>query len=303
LTKSVSTEKGRKRRYSRLNKAAALSLLRGTIDVRLGTVVRVLVYAAIPVIPAMVELAGWDKWQKAFFLPYRFHLIYWWAILVVVILFFENWEKGKRAVQWQAYWTERGRIIAGVLDEVGQYLTHQPADGRRPSIDRIGAGVLQQIVTVVRDLTRPDEGVHIMACILIPEEKVIDGGKQPVGLQASVYNEAAGRHKSWISLSKPGPAQEAYETGRPAVVADTSAEPYREQFEGKPYRSVMAFPVNVGQKSGRKIAIVTVDATQANTFTPETLEQHGIEAAIFPYLKMIGLLRVAEQRGGRRGRK
>jgi GAF domain-containing protein len=276
--------------------------LKSGVDMRLGTGVKLLAYAAVPIVPTLTELLKWDMWQRALpFLP-TFHIIYWWAALTLGVVAYEAWEKTKTNVQWLGYWNERARILAGNIEEIGEILLHRRQDGRPPSPDLVIAGVLQQISDVVRDLTKPPPGVHIMACMLYPVCEDSGPTAKPVALQAAIYNQNAGRNKSCIPLDLPGPACEAYNSGRTVVVADTSAEPYREQFAGKPYKSVVAFPVNVGNKTGRRIAVVTVDATAANTFTEELVEERGIEAAIFPYLKLIGVTRIAEQRGGIRGR-
>lgn len=278
-------------------------MLLGAMDVQIGTFLRWASYVAIPVIPTMVELVGWPRWVDPPFWP-SFHIIYWWALLVLAVMGWETYERGQKAVQWLAYWTDRGRLVGGNIEEIGEFMLSRPGDGGpTPSVQQIGAEILGQIVTVVSDLTHPPAGVHIMACMLVPVVEKTGEREHVTALQASIYNQNAGRNRSRIPINVPGPACEAYHYGRPAVIPDTSQEPYTKQFEGKPYRSVMGFPVNIGSRGGRKIAVVTVDATAPNTFTEEILREKGIEAAIFPYLKMIGLLRIAEQKGGVRGKR
>lgn len=58
-----------------------------------------------------------------------------------------------------------------------------------------------------------------------------------------------------------------------------------------------AFAVNVGQARGKGLAVVAIDATEANFFTEQRLREKGVEAAIFPYLKLIGMAILAERKG------
>lgn len=277
--------------------AAATSLLYGITEIRVGTVARWLILALIPIVPVMVELADWPKWVKVPFLPVTFHLIYWWAFLVLLVGAWEISQKGRRRVAWLVYWQERARTLAGNIDEIGQNLLGGKLGGGKPaSPDRIAAGILQQITDVVTDLTRPDQGVHVMACMLVP---IPDGMRNVIALQAVAYNQNAGRGKTRIERGTPSPAFEAFDSGVAKIVADTLEEPYRKEFEGRPYRCVMAFPVVIG---GQKLAVVTVDATQEGHFTEAVRVQTELDAAIFPYLKLIGLARIAEQKGGRRGK-
>ena len=216
----------------------------------------------------------------------------------------EVYARGKRRAEWLVYWLERGRVLGGNLEEIAQYIIgRRPGGGLPSSLDRIVAGILQQIVDVVEDLTPPPAGVHITACMLVPVFEPSGGPDDVTGLQTLTYSKNLSRNKSFIALDRVGPATEAWKTGVPKVVADTLEEPYREEFEGRPYRAVMAFPVKIGSGGGQKVAIVTVDATEAYHFTEETRIQKGIDAAIFPFLKLIGLARIAEQKGGRRGNK
>jgi hypothetical protein len=286
---------------SRLSTAAGRALLISLSDVRARTIVRWLLLAAIPIIPAMVELAGWPTWVDPPGLP-SFHIIYWWSVLVLAFGAYEAYSNGRRRENWQSYWQDRGRILGGNMDEIGLAIIGARSGGGKPSSpDRIAAGILQQIADVATDLTRPEKGAHIMACMLVPVYEGTGAAKKLVALHATTYNQNAGRNKSRISVNDPSPACQAFITGHPQVVADTSAAPFGEHFKGRPYRSVMAYPVQIGGTAGHKLAVVTIDATVAGHFTEEGRIRDGIDAAIFPYLKLIGLVRIAEQKRGNRG--
>jgi hypothetical protein len=286
---------------SRLSTAAGRALLISLSNVRARTLVRWLLLAAIPIVPTMVELADWPTWVDPPVLP-TFHIIYWWASLVLAFGGFEAYANGRRRESWQTYWQDRGRILGGNMDEIALVLLGgKGGGGKAASPDRIAAGILQQVADVVSDLTRPNSGTHIMACMLIPVYEAAGGTRRLVALQATTYNQNAGRNKSRISIDDPSPACEAFKTGRAQVVADTSVAPYTEQFSDRPYRSVMAYPVQIGGGGAHRLAVVTIDATEAGHFTEEGRIRDGIDAAIFPFLKLIGLVRIAEQKRGARG--
>lgn len=284
---------------SRLVHAAATALLAGAGQIRVATLIRWVALAAIPIVPTMVELADWPRWVDPPLVP-SFHVIYWWALLVLVVGVWELRAKVRGKLAWQVYWHERARVLAGNIEEIGEYLLGGRMGGGKPaSADRIAAGILQQIVDVVEDLTQPGEEIHITGCLLVP---IFDGrgaGAPFLGLQALTYNKNLSRNKSFIEAGTPSPALRAYESSAARVLADTSEQEYRQAFLGRPYRSVMAFPVNIG---GRVLAVVTVDATIAGHFTDDVRVQKGIDAAIFPFLKLIGLVRIAEERGARRAK-
>jgi hypothetical protein len=143
-------------------------------------------------------------------------------------------------------------------------------------------------------MMQPDENVTVMACVLLPTPA---NPAETWSLNASIYNEAAGRHKSEIPKETPSPAWDAFESGKMSVVPDTGVEPYAAQFSNRDYKSVVAFSVNIGQRRGRRLAVVTVDANDPNFFTEQRLREKGIEAAIFPYLKLIGLALLADTKG------
>jgi hypothetical protein len=246
----------------------------------------------------MVELVNWPMWVDPPILP-SFHVIYWWAVLVLVVGAVGVYKKGEQRTEWQEYWQERGRTLGGNMEEIGQYMLGGRGGGAKASsVDRIAAGVLQQIADVVKDLTAPPAGTHIASCMLVPE---LDAGGEPLALQAVAYNQNSGRHFSRIAIDAPGPATEAFRSGTPKVLSDTSVPPYDVQFAGRDYRSVMAYPVNIGHGAGRRLAIVTIDATVVGHFHDADRTEKGIDAAIFPLLKLVGLLRIAELKGGRRG--
>jgi hypothetical protein len=271
-----------------------LATLRGMTHVTLGTVFRILLYVGVIATPVLIEPGFRKGWREIPGLEYRVNILGLWLIALLATGTYEIAKGGKVQARWLTYWADRARLLSGVIAETGMLLlcgTRQ--GGREISWVRIGADLLQQIVEIVRTLTEAREGTQIYACLLIPEIE----GTVTVALQATIYSQNTRRAFSRIPSGVAGPAWEAYQTNRPAVVPDTSEEPYRAQFEHRPYRSVVAFPVSLGSGPGRRLAVVTCDSTVSRTFTPELLDKKGVEEAISPYLELLGVLIVAKNKG------
>lgn len=191
------------RRY--LSAAAATAFLTGAAHVRVRTVLRWGAYVAVPVIPTMVELAGWRTWQKLPLLP-SFHIIYWWAGLVCGVMLYESFSRGRQAVRWQEFWIDRGRNLGGVTEVIGELLIHRKQDGRAPSLDAVIADLLGQIVRLTVDLMQPPPNVKLMACLLLPDYETPVSARRVKSLRATVFNEAAGRHRAEIVSGASNPA-------------------------------------------------------------------------------------------------
>jgi hypothetical protein len=244
----------------------------------------------------MVELAGWKTWQKMPFLP-TFHIIYWWAGLVCAVMLYESISRGRQAVRWQEFWIDRGRSLGGITEDIGELLIHRRQDGRALSLDAIIADLLRQIVRLTSDLMQPPPHVKLMACVLLPEYERPASARRIKSLRATVYNEAAGRLKPEIPSGTPSPAWDALVSAVPSVVPDTRAASNAAHVSEREFRSVAAFAVNVGHERGRGLAVVAIDATEPNFFTEERLRERGVEAAIFPYLKLVGIALLANSKG------
>lgn len=263
---------------------------------RVRTVLRWAAYVAVPVVPTMVELAGWKMWQKLPLLP-SFHLIYWWAGLVCAVMLYESISRGRQAVRWQEFWIDRGRSLGGIAEDVGELLIHRKQDGRAPSLEAILADLLRQIVRSATDLLQPPPHVKLMACVLLPEYEAPVGARRVRSLRTAVFNEAAGRPRLELRRGTPSPAWEAFDSAAPSVEPDVRSAPHAGDAAGQEFRSVAAFAVNVGAHRGKGLAVVCIDATEPGFFTEEGLRQRGFHAAIFPYLMLMGIALLAEGKG------
>ena len=225
--------------------------------------------------------------------PYMTNLLAVWAALTIGRWGATQVRRGKHTAEWNLYWSRRADVLAGNISEARQLLfSGKRKGGREISSQRIVAGLLQQIVDVTHQLTRAPESVIIQSCLLLPLKK---GGKV-VALRAQTYNKLTSSHRhAAIPLSCPGAATEAYRENRIAVVNDTREEPYKTQFEGRPYKCIAAFPVDLGDGSGRDRAVVTIDASEPYILSDSIVERLGIKDAVSPFLSLIGLVLTGER--------
>jgi hypothetical protein len=166
------------------------------------------------------------------------------------------------------------------------------------TVDRIEAALLQGVVDIARSLTGAGQDVTIQGALLVKYvAREGKGGKQVPYLRVSNRNRLAGQ-RGWskFRLDSPGPAQEAYRDGHAVAVPDTQAPQYAGVFRGKMYRSVLALPVRLECSDGRRLAVVSLDADAAGVFSEKVIEK-GIELAVGPYLKLLGLARLHETKG------
>lgn len=226
--------------------------------------------------------------------PLMVNLLGLWAVLIVGRWGATQVKRGKHMAEWNVYWSKRADLLAGNISEARQLLfIGRRKGGREISSKQIVAGLLQQIVDVAQQLTGAPDSIIIQACMLRPVSR--DG--MVVGLRAETYNKLTSSHRhSLIPLDCAGAATEAYRTNRIAVVHDTLVEPYRQQFEGRPYRCVAAFPVEIGDGTGKLRVVVTIDASAPYILTDAVVERLGIKDAVSPFLSLIGLVEMGAKR-------
>lgn len=181
---------------------------------------------------------------------------------------------------------ERADQLAGAIDRI--YASLVPDAEGRLAPEHIQASLLQGIVEAVRGVARIDAGVRLHAALMIPVLRR-DGRRQTRYLQiTSTSRLAGGRGWGAFKVDGAGPAQDTYRDGRTRAVPDTGAESVRGLFRGGAYRSIITLPVTLRCVQGKRLAIVSVDASVPGVFT-DTLLQQGLEQAVAPYIKLIAL--------------
>jgi hypothetical protein len=203
-----------------------------------------------------------------------------------------RWESQLRDLE-----LERADRLAGAIDRICASLIPQGKGRLGP--DHIQASLLQGIVDAVRAMGIGPE-VTLNASLLVPETRR-EGGQQGRVLTIISMNRLAER-RGWASfkVDVPGPAQDTWRDGHFRAVPDTAAEGLHTIFTG-PYRSIVTLPVMLRCMGGRRLAIVSVDASEPGIFTDEFVRSQ-LEQAVGPQIKLIALSLLIARRNLSRGR-
>lgn len=198
---------------------------------------------------------------------------------------------GKRgARRWQEQWQlaelERADDLAGVIDHLCAGFV--PAGDGAATADRIHAALLQGIVDVARVRSGVDPDVRLHASLLVPVVRRV--GRRHVPHLQVIATSRLVEGRGWTSyrLDAKGPVQDTYRDGGVRVTADTAPGTDGALLAGQSYRSVLTLPVALKCMEGRRIAVVSVDASVPGMFT-DALLQRGFEQAVSPYIKLIAL--------------
>jgi hypothetical protein len=217
-------------------------------------------------------------------------LLFGWIVIFLAAEVARRYLAKRATRRWEAQWRtaelERADDLAGVIDRLCAPLLPE-ADGA-VTPDRIHAALLQGIVDVARTFTGVGAEVRLHAFLLLPVLRR-EGRRQVPHLQIVGSNRLVeGRGWAAFRVDAEGPAQNTYKDGRARAVADTGAESVRNIFRSGSYRSIVTVPVALRCRRGKRLAIVSVDASVAGVFTDELLRK-GLEQAIGPYVKLIAL--------------
>lgn len=188
--------------------------------------------------------------------------------------------------QLQSMQADRADDLAGVIDRLCVPLLPEATGHVAP--DQIHAALLQGIVSVARECAGIDPHVKLHASLLVPETRR-EGNRQVRYLRIVVSNRLAER-RGWASfrVDARGPAQDTYKDGHVRVIADTEHSGVRSMFRSGSYRSIITLPVTLRCLGGKRIAVVSIDASEPGTFAEEVVRGR-LEPAAAPYMKLIGL--------------
>jgi hypothetical protein len=273
-------------------KRETLARLRRAARVTAAKLFSVVVDISIVTIPLALK-PGWKESWAPLPGPFKINWLCLWATLMVGRWLATQVRRGKHTADWNLYWSSRADVLAGNINTARRLLWTKAKGQPQDSSLVIIMGLLQQIVDVARHLTAAPEGTRIEACMLRP---VVHDGKP--ALVAEVYNSAAAAHRHLpIPLERPGAATVAYREGREVVVVpDTTIEPYLSEFNGRRYKSIVAFLIDTGDGTGRDRVVVTIDASAPYVFTDALVQRVGIKDAISPFLAVIGLVAMQTER-------
>lgn len=188
--------------------------------------------------------------------------------------------------QWRGFELERADRLAGAIDRLCAALVPQASGQLAP--DHIQASLLQGIVDATRALLHVDPGITLHASLLVPEARR-EGRRLVRCLTIASVNRLAER-RGWASfkVDDRGPAQDTYRDGRIRIIGDTAAGDVRSIFTGKSYRSIVTLPVALRCMGGKRLAIVSVDASEPGVFAGDIVRAR-LEQAVGPHIKLIAL--------------
>jgi hypothetical protein len=195
--------------------------------------------------------------------------------------------------QWKGFELERADRLAGAIDRLCASLV--PEGEGRLAPDHIQASVLEGIVDATRAMLNLDAGIKLHAALLTPELRR-EGRRQVRYLKIISMNRLAER-RGWASfkVDAEGPAQDTYRDGRIRAVPDTAVEGVCNIFTGNSYRSIVTLPVALRSMRGKRLAVVSVDASEAGIFTEQAVRER-LETAVSPHLKLIALSLIIDGR-------
>lgn len=219
-----------------------------------------------------------------------------WVILFVATEGARRYTAKRATRRWEQQWMmhefRRADALAGVIDRLCASLI--PEASGRLAADHVQASLLQVIVDVTRVVAAIEDDVHLHAALLVPVTR--REGRRQVGYLKIATTNRLVEHRGWASFraDAKGPAQETYKDGRARAVSDTAAESVRNLFRTGAYRSIVTFAVALRCMQGKRLAVVSVDASAAGALTDH--EARRLEQAISPYIKLIALsLAIAER--------
>lgn len=137
--------------------------------------------------------------------------------------------------------------------------------------------VQEQLLRCIAETARATAGrpeTEVVACLLLPRSD-----KLVVTAYSGFRNNSV--PSAEIPLDEPEGASRAYREGRVVVAPDVHDGPHRERFAGKPYRSLLAFPMVV---DGACIGIMAVDSTTSKHFREDNDE---VVVHLHPFVEVL----------------
>jgi hypothetical protein len=238
------------------------------------------------VIPMWLEFGTFPRWAPR--QRVGGPLLVAWIIIFLAAEVMRRYLAGRSARQWESQLRdielERADQLAGAVDRLCAWLV--PRANGQLAPDHIQASLLQGIVDAVRAIGGIQPGTRLHASLLVPGTRR-EGRRHIPCLQIISVNRLAER-RGWatFTLDGAGPAQDTYRDGRFRVVPDTAAEDVRSIFTGRSYRSIVTLPVTLRCMGGKRLAVVSVDASEPGVFT-ESFVRSRLEQVTAPHLKLI----------------
>lgn len=211
------------------------------------------------------------------------------AVLYFLGLSVKSLVEGTRVATYARTSSQLGKIIGSLAAHSG---------GGRPKILKQPEKAVELLLRRAKELTeawlRVPAGTLVSANLLLP---VADDSGKPIGLIATDSDDyQPDRRHEIIPLDAPG-AAEAFLTGK-AVAIPCTDEAGHPRLNDRPYKSVAAFPICVGEaaQGGVIVAVLSVDSTAEYTFDEGNVKK--LEPFISPIAQLVGLALELRKQGG-----
>ena len=225
------------------------------------------------VIPMWLEFGSFPRWAPRERVGGPL-LVAWIIIFLAAEVVRRYWaRRGARTWEKQLADTalEQADDLAGVIDRLCAPLL--PGAIGHVAPDQIHAALLQGFISVARESAGIAPRVKLHASLLVPE--IRREGKRQVHYLRIVASNRLAERRGWASfrLDAQGPAQDTYRDGNARVVPDTETPGVRTVFKGKSFRSIVTLPVTLGCLGGKRLAVVSIDASEAGIVTDEVVRR------------------------------
>ncbi len=135
------------------------------------------------------------------------------------------------------------------------------ARGRHAELRSVREQLLRCIADTARS-TAASPDAEVLACLLEPVDQALVVTAYSAFRNNSLPSGA-------IPLDEPEGAARAFRERKPTAIANVHEGPHRSRFDGKRYKSLLAFPLLA---DGECVGVVAVDSTLAGHFRPDADE-------------------------------
>ncbi len=194
--------------------------------------------------------------------------------------------------------------LGGGIQRLNEALRQGKGKLRDEHCRSVCGGLLARIFDIAVAVMPQERGVRLRVTLAVPiiTAGVPNGkgasppeGGEPECLRVWCYDRTHGDSR-WSALPLDGPgAGEAYRLNEVAYIPDVVKLPASAVTRGRPFRSVVSFPVT-GRPDGRPLAVVNIDSSEPDYFDSPLIAAR-LRPLILPGVQAIGLAIQARKEG------
>lgn len=194
--------------------------------------------------------------------------------------------------------------LGGGIQRLNEALRQEKGKLRDEYCRSVCVALLARIYDIAVAVMPQESGVRLRVTLAVPivTTGVPNGkgaapaeGRQPECLRVWCYDRTHGDSR-WSVLPLDGPgAGEAYRLNDVAYIPDVAKLPESVVTRGRPFRSVVSFPVT-GRPDGRPLAVVNIDSSEPDYFDSPLIAAR-LRPLILPGVQAIGLAIQARKEG------